>query len=78
GVVKVSVFLADMADFSTMNEAYGAFFTGTPPARITVGDVGLALGARVEIECVARRRAPAPRRPDDGPHPPDRLRRARR
>ena len=54
-VVKASVYLADMADFAAMNEAYGAFFTGAPPARITVGDVGLALGARVEIECVARR-----------------------
>jgi len=54
-VVKTSVYLADMAEFAAMNEAYGAFFTDTPPARITVGDVGLALGARVEIECVASR-----------------------
>ncbi|MDQ1397591.1 MAG: hypothetical protein QOG64_2850 [Acidimicrobiaceae bacterium] len=58
-VVKVSVFLADMNEFGPMNEAYAAFFDGTPPARITVGGVALALGARVEIECVARRRAPA-------------------
>lgn len=61
-VVKVSVYLADMGDFPAMNEAYGAFFEGfegtTPPARITVGGVDLALGARVEIECVARRRPP--------------------
>ncbi|MHB8245065.1 MAG: alpha/beta fold hydrolase [Acidimicrobiales bacterium] len=57
-VVKVSVYLADMTEFGAMNEAYGAFFHGTPPARITVGDVGLALGARVEIECIARRRQP--------------------
>ena len=47
-----------MAEFAAMNEAYGAFFTATPPARITVGDVGLALGARVEIECVASRVLP--------------------
>ncbi|HEX7353830.1 MAG TPA: alpha/beta fold hydrolase [Mycobacteriales bacterium] len=67
-VVKVSVYLADMAEFAAMNDAYGAFFEGTPPARITVGGVDLALGARVEIECVAQRptapaaRAPLPRR----------------
>ncbi|HZT64679.1 MAG TPA: alpha/beta fold hydrolase [Acidimicrobiales bacterium] len=58
-VVKVSVFLADMAEFAAMNDAYSGFFPGDPPARITVGNVGLALGARVEIECVARRRPPA-------------------
>ncbi|MGH9048075.1 MAG: alpha/beta fold hydrolase [Acidimicrobiales bacterium] len=58
-VVKVSVYLAEMAEFPAMNEAYGAFFPGVPPARITVGGVGLALEALVEIECVAQRRAPA-------------------
>lgn len=55
-VVKVSVYVADMADFGAMNEAYGAFFDGPPPARITIGGVQLALDARVEIECIARRR----------------------
>ena len=59
-VVKVSVFLADMAEFATMNDAYGAFFDGIPPARITVGGVGLALGARVEVECIAHRPVPSP------------------
>ena len=53
-VVKVSVYVADMADFAAMNDAYAAFFPGEPPARITIGGVQLALGARVEIECVAR------------------------
>jgi len=53
-VVKVSVYVADMADFGAMNEAYAAFFPEEPPARITVGGAQLALGARVEIECVAR------------------------
>lgn len=56
-VVKVSVYLADLGDFAAMNEAYGAFFEGTPPARITIGGVDLALGARVELECIARRPA---------------------
>ena len=53
-VVKVSVYVADMADFAAMNEAYAKFFPVDPPARITVGGAQLALGARVEIECVAR------------------------
>jgi 2-iminobutanoate/2-iminopropanoate deaminase len=53
-VVKVSVYVADMADFPAMNEAYAAFFPEDPPARITVGGAQLALGARIEIECVAR------------------------
>ena len=60
-VAKVSVYLADMADFATMNEAYGAFFSDTPPARITVGGLDLALGARVEMECIALRPAPTGR-----------------
>ncbi len=59
-VAKVSVYLADMADFPAMNDAYGAFFPGVPPARTTVGGLGLAFGARVEIECVARRRPSVP------------------
>ncbi|MDH3685086.1 MAG: RidA family protein [Myxococcales bacterium] len=53
-VVKVSVYVADMADFPAMNAAYAAFFPEEPPARITVGGAKLALDARVEIECVAR------------------------
>lgn len=54
-VVKVSVYLADMSTFGEMNEAYGTFFPEDPPARITVGGAVLALGAAVEIECIARR-----------------------
>jgi reactive intermediate/imine deaminase len=52
-VVKASVFVADMADYAAMNEAWSEFFPSDPPARITVGGVALALGARVEIECLA-------------------------
>jgi 2-iminobutanoate/2-iminopropanoate deaminase len=52
-VVKASVFLADLADFAAMNEAWSERFREAPPARITVGGAQLALGARVEIECVA-------------------------
>ena len=52
-VVKCTVFLADMKDYSAMNAAYAAVFPKDPPARSTIGTTGLALGARTEIECVA-------------------------
>lgn len=53
-LVKCTVFLADIADFAAMNAVYAGYFEGiTPPARSTVAGSGLALGARVEIECVA-------------------------
>ena len=52
-VVKCTVFLADMGDFAKMNEVYATYFSKDPPARSTVAASGLALGARVEIECVA-------------------------
>jgi reactive intermediate/imine deaminase len=52
-VVKCTVFLADMADFAAMNQVYVTFFPKDPPARSTVAVSGLALGARVEIECIA-------------------------
>ena len=55
-VVKLSVYLTDMGDFGAMNEAYAEFFPSDPPARITLGVAGLALGAAVEMECVAQRR----------------------
>ncbi|HVR77066.1 MAG TPA: RidA family protein [Acidimicrobiia bacterium] len=56
-VVKANVYLHDIASFPEMNEAYDAEFGDTPPARITVGGVDLALGAAVEIDCVAYRGA---------------------
>lgn len=52
-LVKVNVFLADMADFAEMNRAYLAVMGDQPPARITVGRADLALGGRVEIDGVA-------------------------
>ncbi len=52
-VVKCLIFLADMADFQAMNEAYEAFFGGHRPARSTVAVAGLAIGAKIEIECIA-------------------------
>jgi reactive intermediate/imine deaminase len=51
-VVKCTVFLADMGEWGAMNEVYKTFFKN-PPARSALGANGLALGARVEIECIA-------------------------
>jgi 2-iminobutanoate/2-iminopropanoate deaminase len=52
-VAKVNVFLTDMAQFAAMNDAYVAVFGDNPPARITVGCTALALGAVVEMDCIA-------------------------
>lgn len=54
-VVKCTVFLVDMADFGLMNAVYAEVMPGPYPARSTVAVAALALGARVEIECVAAR-----------------------
>lgn len=51
-VVKCTVFLADMAEWGAMNEVYRTYFED-PPARSALGASGLALDARVEIECIA-------------------------
>ncbi|HJP95648.1 MAG TPA: RidA family protein [Pyrinomonadaceae bacterium] len=52
-VVKTTVFLADMKEFSGMNEVYARFFQSPPPARATVAAAGLPRDARVEIEAIA-------------------------
>lgn len=52
-VVKCTVFLKDIADYAAMNQVYATFFPKDPPARSAVAGSGLALGARVEIECIA-------------------------
>jgi 2-iminobutanoate/2-iminopropanoate deaminase len=54
-VVKCNVYLVDMADFAAMNGVYATRFGAPYPARTTVAVAGLPLGARVEIECLARR-----------------------
>lgn len=54
-VVKTTIFLADMKDFPTVNEIYGARFKETPPARSTVAVLGLPKGVKVEIEVTAVR-----------------------
>jgi 2-iminobutanoate/2-iminopropanoate deaminase len=52
-VVKTTVFLADMNDFTAMNEVYASFFHDEPPARSTVEAARLPRDARVEIDVVA-------------------------
>ena len=51
--VKCTVFLTDIKDYAAMNTVYATYFPKDPPARSTVPGSGLALGARVEIECLA-------------------------
>jgi len=52
-VLKVTVFLKDMADFAAMNAIYAEYFPNNPPSRSTVQVAKLPLDARVEIEVVA-------------------------
>ena len=54
-IVKTTVFLADIADFSALNEVYARFFGDTPPARSTFAVRALPKGALVEIEAIAYR-----------------------
>ena len=55
-VFKCTVMLADMKEWDAMNEVYTTFFPNHKPARSALGANGLALNARVEIECLARAR----------------------
>ncbi len=52
-VVKCSVFLADIREWTEFNAAYRVYFPAHFPARSAFGTTGLALGARVELECIA-------------------------
>jgi 2-iminobutanoate/2-iminopropanoate deaminase len=52
-VIKTTIFLADMADFATVNEVYARHFSAPFPARSTVAVAGLPKGALVEIEAIA-------------------------
>lgn len=54
-VVKATVFLTDMGDFSAMNKVYGEFFFDPFPARACIEVAALPKGAKVEIEVIARR-----------------------
>lgn len=52
-IVKTTVFLTDLADFSDINDAYAAYFPDGAPARSCVQVAALPRGARIEIEAVA-------------------------
>ena len=54
-VVKVTIYLVDLADFATVNDIYGRYVRQPFPARATVGVAALPRGARVEIDAVAVR-----------------------
>jgi reactive intermediate/imine deaminase len=54
-VVKCTVMLADIGEWAAFNEVYRTFFSAPYPARSALGANGLALGARVEVECIAVR-----------------------
>jgi 2-iminobutanoate/2-iminopropanoate deaminase len=57
-IVKCTVFLADMAEWAAFNAVYVSYFPNHLPARSALGANGLALGARVEMECTAYPCAP--------------------
>jgi 2-iminobutanoate/2-iminopropanoate deaminase len=50
--VKLTVYLTDMAAFAEVNEVYGGFFEGDPPARVAFGVAALPKGAQVEIDAI--------------------------
>ena len=52
-VVKCSIFLKDLNDFTAVNEVYSSYFTKTPPARETVQVAKLPLDVPIEISCIA-------------------------
>lgn len=54
-LVKVTIFLSDMAHYAAVNEVYGTYFADTPPAREAVAVKGLPRGVNVEISGIACR-----------------------
>ena len=50
--LKTTIFLTDLADFQTVNNAYGSYFSEAPPARSTIQVAALPLGANIEIEFI--------------------------
>jgi 2-iminobutanoate/2-iminopropanoate deaminase len=53
-VIKVNIYLVDMADFAIVNEVYARHFRPPYPARTTISAAALPVGARVEMEVIAR------------------------
>tara|TARA_B100002052_G_C15632706_1_gene484735 strand:- start:186 stop:497 length:312 start_codon:yes stop_codon:yes gene_type:complete len=52
-LLKCTVFLADIEDYAAMNAVYAEYFKSDPPARAALAGSGLALGALVELDCIA-------------------------
>ena len=61
-VVKCTVFLADVSQWGDFNQVYTTYFSRPYPARSALGANGLALGAALEVECIAA----YPKRPESG------------
>lgn len=55
-VVRTTLYLVDLGDFTVVNEIYGSVFRPPYPARVTVGVASLPRGGRIEIDAIARRR----------------------
>lgn len=54
-IVKTTVYLTDMSDYAIVNEVYGEYFNAPYPARTAIAVVALPLGAKVEIEVIAKK-----------------------
>lgn len=54
-LIKVRIFLVDMADYGKVNEIYAKYFSEEFPARVALAVKGLPLGALIEIDCTAAR-----------------------
>jgi 2-iminobutanoate/2-iminopropanoate deaminase len=52
-VVRTTIFLVNLGDFQVVNETYGRYFKGVPPARATVQVAALPRGSKVEIDAIA-------------------------
>ena len=50
--VRMTIYLTDMGQFSSVNEVYGSFFEASPPARVAIGVSALPRGAQVEMDAV--------------------------
>jgi 2-iminobutanoate/2-iminopropanoate deaminase len=59
-LVRTTIYLVDLADFSRVNEVYARFFQSPYPARATVGVAALPRGARIEIDAIAVLSSPSP------------------
>jgi len=53
-IVKTTIFLTDLKNFSVVNEIYAGYFSNEPPARSTIQVAALPMGAEIEIEAIAK------------------------